>query len=64
MKYNVQKSIWFNKIGIVQVKTRFSGIKYFIGTGHGANIKEDEQHIAKLGLPVSLKLIKQFFKEE
>jgi hypothetical protein len=66
MKYEVLKSIWFNKIGIVQIQTKYNGVKYYIGEGKGINQNEDEQHIAKLGKPVSQKMIVDFFfkKEE
>ena len=63
MKYDVQKSIWFNKIGIVKVKTKFNGNKYYIGTGGGLNQNIDEQHIAKLGMPVHPEIMVEFFKK-
>ena len=46
MQYEVLNSIWFGKIGIVEVKTLFNGIKYYIGKGNGLNQEDDEQHIA------------------
>lgn len=64
MTYEVTKSIWFDKIGIVEVKTQFNGIKYYIGTGKGTNQKEDEQHIAKLGKPVNALETMRFFEQQ
>jgi hypothetical protein len=62
--FDVTKSIWFNKIGIVQIQTQFNGVKYYIGEGKGIDQHQDEQHIAKLGAPVSQKMIVEFFKKE
>jgi hypothetical protein len=61
MQYEVLNSIWFGKIGIVEVKTLFNGIKYYIGKGNGLNQEDDEQHIAKLGMPVSKSSMIHFF---
>lgn len=63
-KYNVVDSIWFEKMGIVKVKTKFSGHKFYIGKGLGFNEKEDEQSIARNGMPVPIKTIQRFFKTE
>ena len=62
--FDVTKSIWFNKIGIVEIKTQFYGMKYYIGEGKGLDKHEDEQHIARVGIPVSEKMILEFFKSE
>ena len=63
-KYNVVDSFWFDKIGIVRVETKFNGIKFYIGKGDGKNEKEDEQRIARLGIPVPVQTMLQFFKIE
>lgn len=51
---NVLNSYWLTQmggqlIGVVQVKTDYEGICYFIGTALGVNKQEDEQSIAKTG---------------
>lgn len=63
-KFKVVKSIWFNHIGIVKVETQFYGYKYYIGEGIGLDEEEDEQKIAKKGIPVNKSTINQFFKED
>ena len=63
-KYNVEKSMWFNRIGIVKVKTDYFGYKYYIGQGVGLDQEEDEQKIARNGMPVHKSLINEFFKED
>lgn len=63
-KYNVIDSFWFEKIGIVKVETKFSGIKFYIGKGDGKNQQEDEQRIARLGMPVPVHVMLSFFKIE
>lgn len=63
-KYEVVKSIWFNHIGIVKVKTNYFGYKYYIGQGAGLDEEEDEQKIARNGMPVSKLMIDEFFKED
>lgn len=63
-KYNVENSIWFNRIGIVKVKTDYFGYKYYIGQGAGLDQEEDEQKIAKNGMPVNKTMINEFFKED
>lgn len=63
-KYEVVKSIWFNHIGIVKVKTNYFGYKYYIGQGVGLDEAEDEQKIARNGMPVSKLMIDEFFKED
>ena len=63
-KYNVEKSMWFNRIGIVKVKTDYFGYKYYIGQGAGLDQEEDEQKIAKNGMPVNKTMINEFFKED
>lgn len=63
-KYNVENSIWFNRIGIVKVKTDYFGYKYYIGQGAGLDQEEDEQKIAKNGMPVNKTIINEFFKED
>lgn len=63
-KYNVKNSIWFNRIGIVKVKTDYFGYKYYIGQGAGLDQEEDEQKIAKNGMPVNKTMINEFFKED
>ena len=62
-KYQVVNSIWFNHIGMVKVKTTFFGYKYYIGVGVGLDQEEDEQKIAKNGMPVNKSMINEFFKE-
>jgi hypothetical protein len=62
--FDVKKSIWFNKIGIVQIQTKFNGVKYYIGEGKGIDEHKDEQRIAKVGTPISQKMIVEFFKKE
>lgn len=61
-EYNVTDSVWFNKIGIVRVETKFNGIKFYIGKADGQNQEEDEQRIAKLGMPVRVQTMLHFFK--
>jgi hypothetical protein len=63
-KYEVVNSIWFNHIGIVKVKTNYFGNKYYIGAGTGLDQEEDEQKIARNGMPVSKSMINEFFKED
>ena len=63
-KYEVVNSIWFNHIGIVKVKTNYFGFKYYIGAGIGLDQEEDEQKIARNGMPVSKSMINEFFKED
>ena len=63
-KYNVENSIWFNRIGIVKVKTDYFGYKFYIGQGAGLDQEEDEQKIAKNGMPVNKTIINEFFKED
>ena len=62
--YNVLDSIWFDKMGIVKVQTKFNGLKFYIGKGLGFNEKDDEQLIARNGMPVPIKSIQRFFKTE
>jgi hypothetical protein len=61
-KYKVVESIWFNRIGIVKIETMYFGFKYYIGVGEGLNQDEDEQKIARNGMPVYKESINQFFK--
>jgi len=62
----VTDSIWFsemgssNIIGIVKVDTGF-GIKYYIGTASGENIKDDEVKIMEKGAHFSEKAGKKLF---
>ena len=63
-RYEVVNSIWFNHIGIVKVKTNYFGYKYYIGQGAGLDQDEDEQKIARNGMPVHKSLINEFFKED
>jgi hypothetical protein len=56
-KFNVIDSYWFNKIGIVKVKTQFSGIKYYIHQIPGIDKHFDEQFIAKLGSPLTAEIL-------
>jgi hypothetical protein len=56
-KFNVIDSYWLNKIGVVKVKTQFSGIKYFIHQTPGIDKNFDEQFIAKLGTPVTAEIL-------
>lgn len=63
-KYQVVNSIWFNHIGIVKVKTNYFGYKFYIGVGAGLDQEQDEQKIAKNGMPVSKSMINEFFKED
>lgn len=60
--YKVVDSIWFGVIGIVRVRPEFGDDKFFIGTGHGHNKEQDEQHIAEWGLPYRPKAIEPFFE--
>ena len=46
-KYDVVKSIWFNRIGIVKVQSQYFGFKYYRGEGKGLDQEEDEQKIAR-----------------
>ena len=62
--YEVVNSIWFDHIGIVKVKTKFYGYKYYIGQCVGLDQEEDEQKIARNGMPVSKSMINEFFKED
>jgi len=64
MKYDVTNSIWFDKIGIVEVKTKYSGIKYYICEAKGLDQKQDEQYIARVGMPINQKMILEFFKKQ
>jgi hypothetical protein len=63
-KYKVVDSIWFNHIGIVKVATEYYGDKYYIGEGAGLDQEQDEQKIARNGMPVSKSMINEFFKED
>jgi hypothetical protein len=63
-KYDVVKSIWFNRIGIVKVQSQYFGFKYYIGEGKGLDQEEDEQKIARNGIPIYKESIEQFFKEK
>ncbi len=63
-KYEVVNSIWFNHIGIVKVKTKHFGYKYYIGQGVGLDQEEDEQKIARNGMPVNKSIINEFLKED
>ena len=63
-KYKVIDSIWFDKTGIVKVETQWYGNKYYIGEGLGIDQEEDEQKVARNGMPVNKSIIKQFFKED
>lgn len=63
-KYEVINSIWFNHIGIVKVKTQYFGYKFYIGQGAGLDEEEDEQKIARNGMPVSKLMIDELFKED
>jgi hypothetical protein len=56
-KFNVIDSYWINKIGIVKVKTQFSGIKYYIHQTPGIDKHFDEQFIAKLGTPLTSEIL-------
>ncbi len=63
-KFKVVDSIWFNQIGIVKVETEHYGNKYYIGEGVGLDRQEDEQKIARNGMPVYKLIINEFFKED
>ena len=63
-KYKVVDSIWFNHIGIVKVATEYYGDRYYIGEGAGLDQEQDEQKIARNGMPVNKSIINQFFKED
>lgn len=47
--------MWFTEagqyrpLGIVQVMTDYADVKYYIGTGHGENEREDQEHIVEYG---------------
>ena len=60
-EYNVVDSFWFNKIGIVKVRSTDYTFKYYIGVGKGDSQTEDEQLIAATGSPVSPYALKMFF---
>lgn len=62
--YEILKSLWHNHIGIVKIKTNYFGYKYYIGIGVGLDQEEDEQKIARNGMPVSKSMINEFFKED
>jgi hypothetical protein len=62
--FDVQKSIWFGHVGIVKIKTKFFGMKYYIGIGTGLEQSKDEQQIARVGMPIEEKIIVQFFKQQ
>jgi hypothetical protein len=63
-KYKVVESIWFNHIGIVKVQTQSDVFKYYIGECVGLDQEEDEQKIARNGIPVHKSIINEFFKED
>jgi hypothetical protein len=63
-KYEVVKSLWHNHIGIVKIKTLYFGYKYYIGLGAGLDQEQDEQKIARNGMPVNKTMIIEFFKED
>jgi len=63
-KFKVVKSIRFNHIGIVKVETKHYGFKYYIGECVGLDEEEDEQKIARNGMPVTKSIINEFFKED
>ena len=63
-KYEVVKSLWHNHIGIVKIKTLYFGYKYYIGLGAGLDQEQDEQKIARNGMPVNKTMINEFFKED
>jgi hypothetical protein len=63
-KFKVVDSIWFNQIGIVKVETEHYGNKYYIGEGVGLDRQEDEQKIARNGMPVYKSIINEFLKED
>lgn len=60
-KYNVIDSVWFGVIGIVRVRPEYGPDKFYIGTGHGYNKEQDEQHIAEWGLPYYPEHLESFF---
>jgi hypothetical protein len=62
-KYEVVKSLWHNHIGIVKIKTLYFGYKYYIGLGAGLDQEQEEQKIARNGMPVNKTMINEFFKE-
>jgi hypothetical protein len=62
MKFEVIDSIWFKKIGIVKVKTKYRGIQYSIGVSKDTERAENEQRIARLGESISPKQLMDFFK--
>lgn len=51
MEYNVVDSTWFGTIGIVRVRPEFGEDKFYIGQGAGFSQEEDEQSIARSGMP-------------
>ena len=46
---NILDVRWFNAVGIVKIKDRYDGIKYYIGVGDGKDIEIDKQFIADWG---------------
>ena len=52
------ESLWYHcgtdGIGIVKTLNDQGELQYYIGTGYGANMKEDEQRIANWGTRFSL----------
>jgi hypothetical protein len=49
--YNVINSIWFGNIGIVRIRPLYGDDKFYIGTGDGYSQENDEQDIARSGMP-------------
>lgn len=58
--YNVIDSIWYGVIGIVRVRPAHGPDKFYIGSGHGHNKEQDEQHIAEWGLPYYPEVVSEF----
>ena len=59
-KYNVIDSIWYGVIGIVRVRPEYGNAKFYIGSGHGHDKEQDEQHIAEWGLPYYPQAVNEF----
>lgn len=64
MEHKVLDSVWFDKIGIVKIETRHSGVKWYIGVGMGKSQYADEQMIAAWGNPFYPQALKNFLEDE
>jgi hypothetical protein len=60
-EYNVIDSIWFGAIGIVRVRPEYGEDKFYIGASDGTNQRQDEQKIARSGMPYYSSAVERFF---